>query len=82
MSSEALQDNSPVPRSALGPALNEQGYSVGHVERNPYRVTDGTYQSSFPTTSDGVVLVDAPPTIGRTSSALSTKIASGSEEGR
>src|SRR6185312_6429454 len=33
-------------------------------ERNLYWVTDGTYQSAFLTTSDGVVLLDAPPTIG------------------
>ncbi len=66
--SEAATDNlpdyAPVPRSALGPALNEQGYYVGRVERNLYWVTDGTYQSAFLTTSDGVVLLDAPPTIG------------------
>jgi glyoxylase-like metal-dependent hydrolase (beta-lactamase superfamily II) len=60
----ALQDYAPVPRSALGPALNEQGYYVGRVERNLYWITDGTYQSAFLTTSDGVVLLDAPPTIG------------------
>ena len=60
----ALPDYAPVPRSALGPALNEQGYFVGRVERNLYWVTDGTYQSAFLTTSDGVVLLDAPPTIG------------------
>ena len=60
----ALPDYAPVPRSALGPALNEQGYYVGRVERNLYWVTDGTYQSAFLTTSDGVVLLDAPPTIG------------------
>ena len=59
-----LPDYAPVPRSALGPALNEQGYYVGRVERNLYRVTDGTYQSAFLTTRDGVVLFDAPPTIG------------------
>ena len=51
----ALPDYAPVPRSALGPALNEQGYYVGRVERNLYWVTDGTYQSAFLTTSDGVV---------------------------
>ena len=34
------------------------------MERNLYWVTDGTYQSAFLTTSDGVVLLDAPPTIG------------------
>jgi hypothetical protein len=31
-----LPDYAPVPRSALGPALNEQGYYVGRVERNLY----------------------------------------------
>jgi len=61
---EALPDYAPVPRSALGPALNEQGYYVGRVERNLYWVTDATYQSAFLTTKDGVVLFDAPPTIG------------------
>ena len=60
----SLPDYAPVPRSALGPALNEQGYYVGRVVRNLYWVTDGTYQSAFVTTADGVVLLDAPPTIG------------------
>src|SRR5829696_9080096 len=61
---DALPDYAPVPRSALGPALNDQGYHVGRVERNLYWVTDGTYQAAFLTTPDGVVLFDAPPTIG------------------
>ena len=60
----ALPDYAPIPRPALGPALNEQGYYVGRVERNLYWITDGTYQCAFLTTSDGVVLLDAPPTIG------------------
>jgi hypothetical protein len=59
-----LPDYAPIPRSALGPALNDQGYYVGRVERNLYWVTDGTYQSAFLTTPDGVVQFDAPPTIG------------------
>ena len=63
-SADSLPDYAPIPRSALGPALNDQGYYVGRVERNLYWVTDGTYQSAFLTTSDGVVLFDAPPTIG------------------
>ena len=63
-SAEELPDYASIPRSAFGPALNEQGYYVGRVERNLYWVTDGTYQSAFLTTSDGVVLLDAPPTIG------------------
>ena len=59
-----LPDYAPVPRSALGPALNDQGYYVGRVERNLYWVTDGTYNAAFLTTRDGVVLFDAPPSIG------------------
>jgi glyoxylase-like metal-dependent hydrolase (beta-lactamase superfamily II) len=71
-----LPDYAPVPRSALGPALNEQGYYVGRVERNLYWVTDGTYQSAFLTTSDGVVLLDAPPTIGHNIQRAVDEIAS------
>ncbi len=63
-SAEDLPDYAPIPRPALGPTLNEQGYYVGRVEQNLYWVTDGTYQSAFLTTKDGVVLLDAPPTIG------------------
>ena len=59
-----LPDYAPVPPSAFGPALNEQGYHVGRVERNLFWVTDGTYQSAFLLTDDGIVLFDAPPTIG------------------
>jgi glyoxylase-like metal-dependent hydrolase (beta-lactamase superfamily II) len=54
----------PIPRSALGPALNDQGYYVGRVERNLYYVTDGVYQAAFLATGDGVVVFDAPPSIG------------------
>src|SRR2546429_8406118 len=59
-----LPDYAPIPRSALGPALNDQGYYVGRVERNLYWVTDGVYNSAFLTTDDGVVVFDAPPSIG------------------
>ncbi len=59
-----LPDYAPIPRSALGPALNDQRYYVGRVERNLYWVTDGVYNSAFLATRDGVVLFDAPPSIG------------------
>jgi glyoxylase-like metal-dependent hydrolase (beta-lactamase superfamily II) len=59
-----LPDYAPIPKSALGPAINAQGYYVGRVEKNLYWVTDGVYQAAFLTTRDGVVLLDAPPTIG------------------
>jgi glyoxylase-like metal-dependent hydrolase (beta-lactamase superfamily II) len=71
-----LPDYAPVPKSALGPALNEQGYYVGRVERNLYWITDGTYQSAFLTTSDGVVVLDAPPTIGNNLKRAIDEIAS------
>jgi glyoxylase-like metal-dependent hydrolase (beta-lactamase superfamily II) len=58
-------DCAPIPRRALGPALNERGYYVGRVEGNLYWITDGTYQSAFLTTLEGVVLFDAPPSIGQ-----------------
>ena len=60
----SLPDFAPLPETARGSVLNEQGYYVGRVERNLYYVTDGTYQCAFLTTSDGVVVLDAPPTIG------------------
>jgi glyoxylase-like metal-dependent hydrolase (beta-lactamase superfamily II) len=59
-----LLEYAPIPAAALGGTVNEQGYFVDRVERNLYYVTDGTYQCAFLTTSDGVVLLDAPPTIG------------------
>ncbi len=59
-----LPDYAPVPPSAFGVAVNDQGYYVGRVERNLYWVTDGVYQSAFLATGDGIVLFDAPPSIG------------------
>jgi glyoxylase-like metal-dependent hydrolase (beta-lactamase superfamily II) len=71
-----LPDYAPVPRSSCGPALNDHGYYVGRVEANLYWITDGTYQSAFLTTSDGVVLLDAPPTIGHNIQRAVDEIAS------
>jgi glyoxylase-like metal-dependent hydrolase (beta-lactamase superfamily II) len=59
-----MPEYAPIPQSSRGATLNEHGYHVGRVERNLYWVTDGVYQAAFLTTSDGVVLFDAPPTIG------------------
>ena len=71
-----LPDYAPIPPSALGPAVNAQGYYVGRVEKNLYWVTDGTYQAAFLTTRDGVVLFDAPPTIGHNLQRAIDQIAS------
>ena len=72
-SADTLPDYAPIPLSALGPAVNEQGYFVGRVEKNLYWVTDSAYQAAFLTTRDGVVLFDAPRRSGTTCSAPSTR---------
>ena len=38
-SADTLPDYAPVPPSALGPAVNAQGYFAGRVEKNLYWVT-------------------------------------------
>ncbi len=75
-SAGTLPDYAPVPPSALGPAVNAQGFYVGQVEKNLYWVTDATYQAAFLTTSDGVVLFDAPSTIGHNLQRAIDQIAS------
>jgi glyoxylase-like metal-dependent hydrolase (beta-lactamase superfamily II) len=75
-SADTLPDYAPIPPSALGPAVNAQGYFVGRVEKNLYWVTDGTYQAAFLTTREGVVLFDAPPTIGNNLQRAIDQIAS------
>jgi glyoxylase-like metal-dependent hydrolase (beta-lactamase superfamily II) len=75
-SADTLPDYAPIPPSALGPAVNEQGYYVGRVEKNLYWVTDGTYQAAFLTTREGVVLFDAPPSIGHNLQRAVDQIAS------
>jgi glyoxylase-like metal-dependent hydrolase (beta-lactamase superfamily II) len=54
----------PIPPGAFGPPLNADGYFVGPIHDNLYWVTDGFYQSMFLATAHGIVVVDAPPTIG------------------
>src|SRR5882757_6793958 len=75
-SADTLPDYAPIPPSALGPAVNAQGYFAGRVKKNLYWVTDGTYQAVFLTTKDGVVLFDAPPTIGHNLQRAIDEIAS------
>jgi glyoxylase-like metal-dependent hydrolase (beta-lactamase superfamily II) len=75
-SADTLPSFAPIPKSALGPAVNADGYYVGRVEKNLYWVTDATYQAAFLTTRDGVVLFDAPPTIGHNLQRAIDKIAS------
>src|SRR5262249_15463746 len=53
------------PQLAVGPTiLPEKGYVVEEIGDGLYWVTDGAYNTMFLVTSDGVVAVYAPPTLG------------------
>lgn len=55
----------PIPATALGPAIpQDKGYLVEEIEDGLYWVTEGVYNTMFLTTGEGVIVVDAPPTIG------------------
>jgi len=54
----------PVPPPAKGPAVPKSGYLIEEIADRVFWLTDGLYQMIFMTTAQGVVAVDAPPTIG------------------
>jgi glyoxylase-like metal-dependent hydrolase (beta-lactamase superfamily II) len=54
----------PVPPPAKGPAIPAPGYLIEEIAERTYWLTDGLYQMIFLATAEGVVVVDAPPTIG------------------
>jgi glyoxylase-like metal-dependent hydrolase (beta-lactamase superfamily II) len=55
----------PLPNAARGPAIpQDKGYLVEEIRDNLYWVTEGVYQIMFLTTGEGVIVVDAPPSIG------------------
>jgi len=60
----AQTGTAPVPPNAKGPAIPQEGYLVEEIGENLYWLTDGLYQMMFLVTGDGVIAVDAPPTIG------------------
>jgi len=54
-----------IPESAYGPAIPEdKGYFIEELGDGLYWVTEGTYHMMFLTTGVGVIVVDAPPSIG------------------
>ncbi|HTL10720.1 MAG TPA: MBL fold metallo-hydrolase [Chitinophagaceae bacterium] len=55
--------DAPLPNSAL--AIDAaKGYLLSEIRQKVYYVTDGIYQMMFIVTGKGVVVVDAPPSIG------------------
>lgn len=65
MEKEAMMIYAPIPDASKGVIIDqEKGYLVEEVADGLYWVTDGTYQVMFLTTGEGVIAVDAPPSLG------------------
>ncbi len=63
---EKMTAASPLPDVARGPAIDfTKGYLVEEIRDGLYWVTDGAYNTIFLTTGEGVIAVDAPPSIGQ-----------------
>jgi len=54
-----------LPATAVGPKIPESGYFYEHLGDGTYWITDGSYQSMFVVSTEGVIVVDVPPTIGK-----------------
>ena len=62
---EKMRTASPLPEAAMGPQIDfTKGYLVEEIRDGLYWVTDGAYNTMFLTTGQGVIAVDAPPSIG------------------
>jgi glyoxylase-like metal-dependent hydrolase (beta-lactamase superfamily II) len=54
-----------IPETAKGPAIpSEKGYLVQEIGDQLYSVSDGSYNIMFMVTDEGVIAIDAPPTLG------------------
>jgi len=62
---EKMRTAAPLPETAKGPQIDySKGYLVEEIRDGLYWVTDGAYNTIFLTTGQGVIAVDAPPSIG------------------
>ena len=56
----------PMPTTATGPIISDvTGYHIESFGQGAYMVMEGTYQALFLVSSESVIVVDAPPTIGK-----------------
>lgn len=53
-----------IPAIAKGPAIPSKGYLVQEIRGGLYWVTDGVYNTMFLVSNNGVIAVDAPPSLG------------------
>lgn len=62
---EKIRTSAPLPENSMGPQVDfTKGYLVEEIRDGLYWVTDGMYNTMFLTTGQGVIVVDAPPSIG------------------
>ena len=54
----------PVPEGATGPTVPPEGYVLQELADGVFWLGDGSYQTMFVVTAEGVIAVDAPPTLG------------------
>lgn len=54
----------PLPAAVDAPTIGASGWYLEHFGSGTYMVTDGLYQAMFLVSTQGVILVDAPPTLG------------------
>ncbi len=65
MHPEKMTSSAALPETAKGPQIDfSKGYLVEEIKDGLYWVTDGAYNTIFLTTGEGVIVVDAPPSIG------------------
>lgn len=62
---EMTPERRSLPETARGPVVDPaRRYRVDRLRQDVYGVSDGTYNTIFLTTGEGVICVDAPPTLG------------------
>jgi glyoxylase-like metal-dependent hydrolase (beta-lactamase superfamily II) len=54
----------PLPEATEGPVIPPRGYLVEEISDRLYWITEGMYQCAFAVTGEGVIAIDAPPSIG------------------
>ncbi|GAA4203080.1 MBL fold metallo-hydrolase [Microbispora amethystogenes] len=54
----------PVPEIAKGPQVPDTGYILDEIADGVFWLSDGQYQNMFVVHDEGVIAVDAPPTLG------------------
>lgn len=60
-----VNSTSHIPAIAMGPQIPAKGYLVQEISDHLYWVTNGYYNTMFLVSNQGVIAVDAPPTIGK-----------------